>query len=430
LVQSIPIRPSSPAQRVTPPWRPRHLLAAPHRLAFFLAMLVLMASGAWWALVQLQRGGFDALPGYALSPSLTHAAVMSFGFISLFFAGFLFTAGPRWLGVEGPSARAVLPSLAAQAAGWMLWLAGTHLHAAVAGAGLLLALAGMAAMTLRFWRLIARSPVPDQLHARSIGVALIVGCLCMAGLALALAFGAQQAAQRFVVTGLWGFVVVVYVAVAHRMIPFFTSSALPMLNAWRPGWVLALMLGMAGFEAAAVWVDMLLATSSSVAWPLARGIAELAAGAVLLWLAVAWGLVQSLKVRLLAMLHLGFLWLGLGLALGGVLQIAGALMGQPLMPLAALHAVTMGCLGSLMVAMVTRVSCGHSGRALVADNTVWALFWLLQAAVLARVAATVAGGAMQAWLTAAALLWAGVMLAWGLRHAGWYGRPRADGRPG
>ena len=33
--------------------------------------------------------------GYAVSPSLTHAAVMVFGFLPLFFSGFLFTAGPR-----------------------------------------------------------------------------------------------------------------------------------------------------------------------------------------------------------------------------------------------------------------------------------------------------------------------------------------------
>ena len=54
-----------------------------------------------------------------------------------------------------------------------------------------------------------------------------------------------------------------------------------------------------------------------------------------------------------------------------------------------MHAVTIGGLGSLMLAMVTRVSCGHSGRPLVADNLVWALFWLLQATALLRIAAAV-----------------------------------------
>ena len=46
----------------------------------------------------------------------------------------------------------------------------------------------------------------------------------------------------------------------------------------------------------------------------------------------------------------------------------------------------MGCLGSLMLAMVTRVSCGHGGRALVADRLVWTLFWVLQLATVVRLA--------------------------------------------
>ena len=270
--------------------------------------------------------------------------------------------------------------------------------------------------------------MPDRLHAKAIGVALAVGCLSLLGLGTSLALGVGAAERLFILTGLWGFVVVVYVAVAHRMIPFFTSSALPLAQLWRPNWVLGLMLGVAAFEGMAVWLEALLPLPT--AWLAVRGTVELGAGAVLMWLAFAWGLVQSLKVRLLAMLHLGFFWLGIGLVLGGLTQWLALLGDGPALPLAPLHAITMGCLGSLMVAMVTRVSCGHSGRPLVADNLVWALFWLLQAATVLRVAASVAAWPAQALLTTAALLWAAVMGAWGIRYGNWYGRARADGRPG
>lgn len=89
----------------------------------------------------------------------------------------------------------------------------------------------------------------------------------------------------------------------------------------------------------------------------------------------------------------------------------------------------MGFLGSILLAMVTRVSCGHSGRALVADATVWGLFWTLQVAVVLRIAGALpwVGGI---WLALAAAVWAVVMLIWGGRLLNWYGRPRADGRPG
>lgn len=419
---------ANPSSAHATAWRWANVMQAPHKLGFLLAMVVLVASGLWWALVQLQRSGAPVPLPYAVSPTLTHAAVMAFGFIPLFFAGFLFTAGPRWLGMPQPSARDVAPALIAQCAGWVLWLAGAHAHLGVALTGLALAATGLAMVTLRFRRLVRASPVADRMHAQTIAVALTIGCICLAGFGLALALQAPEIGRALLLTGLWGFIVVVYVAVAHRMIPFFTSSALPLLETWRPGWVLGLMLGMAAFEALAVWVE--LAFGAAPPWQALRGAVELAAGGVLLWLAFAWGLVQSLKIRLLAMLHLGFVWLGLALALGGVAHLIGSFADATVLPLAPLHALTMGCLGSLMLAMVTRVSCGHSGRPLVADNLVWTLFWLLQAAVLVRIAGAAPGLAAQWWLTAAALLWAAVMTIWGIRYGNWYGRPRADGRPG
>ena len=83
-------------------WRVQYLMLAPHRLSFFLAMVVLVASALWWGAVQVDRAtGWLGLPyasGYAVSPTLVHSAVMVLGFIPLYFAGFLFTAGPKWLG--------------------------------------------------------------------------------------------------------------------------------------------------------------------------------------------------------------------------------------------------------------------------------------------------------------------------------------------
>ncbi|MDD5325485.1 MAG: NnrS family protein [Polaromonas sp.] len=413
-------------------WRIRYLLLAPHRLGFFLAMLVLVASGLWWALVQLDRVSGMVGLRYALSPSLVHGAVMTFGFTPLFFSGFLFTAGPKWLRVPPLQTRQLLGPLLLQAAGWLLWLAGAHLSALVSEAALLMACAGLCWVTGLFWRLLRLSGVEDQLHARAIGVAFMVGCFSLAGLLISQLLDAPAVALACVLTGLWGFVLVVFVSVAHRMIPFFTSSAMPLVAGWRPFWVLWLMLAAAAVEAAAVWVELggPLQGSGGWLWVLGRGLFELVAGAVLLWLALVWGLVQGLRNRLLVMLHIGFMWLGLALALSGVSQLLGLLQGAPVLGLGALHALTMGCLASLMLAMVTRVSCGHGGRALVADRLIWWLFWLLQVAAVLRIAAAVQSGLVAWLLLAAALLWAGVMGLWGVRLANWYGRLRADGRPG
>lgn len=422
---------AAPAPAPDPAWRWRHLLLAPHRLGFFLAMSVLVFAGAWWALVQVNRAGALLNLSYAVSPSLVHATVMTFGFIPLFFTGFLFTAGPKWLGVRALEASQLRAPLVLLAASWGVWVIGGHVHARVAAIGLTGAVLGLGWIVSLFWRLIAASTVEDRLHAKVIGVGGIVGWLSLAGACIAMGLDATAVGRVFVLTGLWGFVVVTYVTVAHRMIPFFTSSAVPMLAAWRPFWALWVMLAAAALEVVCVWVELAGVPAGDMgrAWALLRGLLELAAGGVVLWLAVAWGLVQSLRIRLLGMLHIGFVWLGLSFVLEGASQLLGLASGAPVLGLGALHALSMGCLGSLMLAMVTRVSCGHSGRALVADNTVWGLFWAVQVATVLRIAGAVPGASAR-FVLAAALLWAAVMAVWGVRYGSWYGRLRVDGKPG
>ena len=59
-----------------------------------------------------------------------------------------------------------------------------------------------------------------------------------------------------------------------------------------------------------------------VPWPAALRAVQVGldvSGAVLLLgLALRWGLVQSLRIRLLAMLHIGFVWLGIAFALSAL----------------------------------------------------------------------------------------------------------------
>lgn len=411
------------------------LMRAPHRLAFFLGVTLLTLSSTWWLLVQWGRQTRGPAVPLAMSPTVAHAAVMSLGFFPLFFAGFLFTAGPKWLGVAAPDARRLLWPLGLQCTGWALWLAGAAWLEWLAWAGMLMASLGLIAMYVRFALLVRASPAADRLHAQAASAAGGVGVCALVGTQAALWFGQTDLALLAIRTGLWGCVVVTYLVVAHRMLPFFTASALPAIAPWRPKWVLWFLLGIAGMEALATWAPLLLAPGAwqgaraPRAWMLALGLAELAAGSVVMWLALAWGLMQSLKVRLLAMLHVGFTWFGVALLLSGASQLLGLRQGVPLLGLGALHALTMGFLGSVLLAMVTRVSCGHSGRALVADNLVWAAFGTLQLATLLRIASALEH--TTGWLTlTAAAAWLVVMLVWGGRLARWYGQPRVDGQPG
>lgn len=411
-------------------WRLRNLLRAPHRLAFFAGLMMLVAIGAWWGLMQMGRTGWLALPAPVLPLSLVHSSLMVWGFFPILFSGFLFTAGPRWLNVPAPVAKDIALPLGLQMVGWLLWLAGSFGSRPVALTGLGIAAAGLLYVTFLFFRLTRQSHVSDQIHARLIAAACLLGCLSLGGLFVSVTLGQPEFSRACVLTALWGFVTVVFVVVSHRMIPFFTSSAMPMVAQWKPFWILWLMVATLLLKASSAWMEMLLwPTGQSPWWLVALGAAELTTGAVLVWIAFVWGLVQSLKNRLLAMLHIGFLWLGISTALQGLAHGMAYHPDAPIWSLSALHAATLGCLLSLTMAMVTRVSCGHSGRALVADSWTWTCFWILQVTTVLRVAAGLDIATPQL-MPASAMLFLATIVVWAGRLMVWYGLPRADGKAG
>jgi uncharacterized protein involved in response to NO len=412
------------------PWRFSRLSSAPHRLGFFAAGALMAASALWWLAVQLLQTADPALPSWAVPPAVAHGLVFAFGFMPLFMVGFLFTAGPRWLGLPDVPAMSLRRPVLALAGGWALFLPAVHLAAPLAAAAVLLAALGWGALLWRFRRLLRASPMPDTVHARAVAWAGLVGLLAMLTAVAALVLQLHDLARAAVRVGLWGFLAPVFAVVAHRMIPFFTASALPALDAWRPWWLMAVML-------ATLAVEALGAAAEVLWWPLPAATSALRllvtapAAGLMLWLAVRWGLVQSLRVRLLAMLHAGFVWLGLALALSALSHARVLWLGpEASLGLAPLHALSVGYLGTTLLAMVTRVAAGHSGRPLAADGLAFGLYLLLQAAALGRVAAALWPAAPAALLVTAALAWAAGCTGWAWRYGGWMGRPRIDGRPG
>jgi uncharacterized protein involved in response to NO len=272
--------------------------------------------------------------------------------------------------------------------------------------------------------------VHDKLHARGVLLAGGLGAAAMAAAAVGVATEKPDLARAAVHAALWGFLAPTFTIVSHRMLPFFTAAALPFLQAWRPTWLLAALLTTLGVTGLAE-VSMLLVWP----WPAsvhgAMAVLQGAAALLLLGLALRWGLLHSMRVRLLGMLHGGFVWLGVALALAAISHLRIALHGDAAsLGLAPLHALTVGYLGATLIAMVTRVAAGHSGRPLVADDLAFGLYVLVQAAALLRVAAALWPSASTALTLVAALSWTAACVGWAGRYGSWLGRPRADGRPG
>ena len=179
-----------------------------------------------------------------------------------------------------------------------------------------------------------------------------------------------------------------------------------------------------------VW--MLLLTHALLEWRDAPGwlwMVDLPLALVFAWHALAW---QPWRLRgpgLLVVLYLAFAWLPIAFILFSIQDLIYASTGHLLLGRAPLHALAIGYFGSMLVAMVTRVTQGHSRRPLQMGAVAWLCFALLQVVVLLRIRAEL-GGDVYLWLVIAAYGWLVAFLPWVLRSAWIYLTPRVDGKPG
>ncbi|MEO5692898.1 MAG: NnrS family protein [Usitatibacter sp.] len=398
----------------------RRLLDAPHRVFFFGAAVQILMVSTWWVITLACRASGAALELPAgLEPARVHAFLMIYGFFPLFIFGFLYTAGPRWLACAAPKRAAyAAPAILAVASAWLM-LPAIHAGAGAAAAVLLVTLFAWTWLIAQFVGWIVASPAEDRLHPITVACALAVGLAGVTAARLWLITGSPVAARFMEAAGLWGFLVPLFATVSHRMIPFFTASVAPYVMPWRPGWTLAILAGGAVVHGA-------LAAAGLGAW---TWIVDAPAGALAVYLAWRWGFARSFSNRMLAMLHVGFAWMGAAWLLHA-LQSALLLAGVHALGLAPVHALTTGFLTSLALALVSRVSRGHSGHTVAADRLTWVVFLVLQAAALARVSADIFLTAYGSLLLLAAGLWLACFAAWTWRYLPYYWRARADGRPG
>lgn len=387
-------------------------LDTPHRLCFAAAAGLWCLSALAWA---LEMGGVIVPAAPALAwRYVVHAQVFGLGPMPLFIAGFLFTAGPRWLRVPPTQARVLAVPVALVFAGWLWVIVWAAVTPSGIAAGLGLVALGWAALLRQLWRLRVGADASRTLHfdLAALACALLTACLCAT--AIATAAGLPAAARTAALAGLWWGVVTVFVVASHRMLPFVgggLSAAIerrwPLANLWLL-WSAALVGG------AAVWPW---AEPGSVPGTL-RGLHAL--GVALL--SASWwlhGMRQpGHKAPLVAMFLRAWVWWTFAWCCFATQQwpwLDGP--AQAALGTAALHALTLGHLGGTMLAMVTRISVTLAGQSVAIDRGARVLEVLLQGAVLARVAAALwpARSGYGLWL--AAVLWAALATAWTWRHA-------------
>lgn len=393
----------------------RTFSAAPHRLFFAAGIALLLFAATWWFVVLVLRQAGVALLQSPVPAVFVHGGFMLLLVFAPFMFGFLLTVFPRWQPAPAVPRNVHVAIFVFMNVAHVLFIAGMYSNRFMLAAALgVLMLAWMLLIgALVSCLAAARQRVP---HALTVLVGLLCGFLGVA------AFFGQVASGNFSTwplvrgLGLWGFLVPVYFSVCHRMVPFFTSRVVPDYVVYRPD---ALLYAVVALAVARALLEPVPEWRWLVTVPLA-GIAT--------WFWWKWRPRKAGVAAMLAVLHIAYAWFAVALLMYAAQDIALSL-GYSLLGNAPMHALGIGYFGGMLLAMVTRVTLGHSGRELFMNRWTWYLFLLLQLTALSRIAAEFSW--FNDWgVTIAAAMWLFAFAEWARRHAGIYFRPRCDGVPG
>jgi uncharacterized protein involved in response to NO len=113
-----------------------------------------------------------------------------------------------------------------------------------------------------------------------------------------------------------------------------------------------------------------------------------------------WRGLATTSEPLLFVLHVAYLWLPVGYALTAL-----AAFGLVFPATAALHALTMGAIGNMILAVTSRVALAHTGRSLHAPRLIVISYAILNAAVVARILSPLNSGLSVEMIDLSALGW-------------------------
>ena len=340
-----------------------------------------------------------------------HVHEMLFGYTGGIVVGFLLTAVPNWTGRLPVVGRPLALLFGLWLAGRMAMLAAA-LDADVAAAAwplvvdslFLFAMAGVV------WR-----EVLTGRNWRNVPVAVMVTLFALANAGFHLEPGGGGVASLSTRIGL-AVVALLIAVIGGRVTPSFTRN-------WqiKRGGPLPAVTGRIDAMALAITAAGLAAWSLVPTHP-AAGALLLAAGILNLVRLIRWRGDATRSEPLVWILHLGYLWLSVGLLLTGLSVAAPALFPAS----AGVHALTAGATGVMTLAIMTRASRGHTGRPLTAGKVEVLIYALVNAAALTRVVGGLVPEIYQLLLVVSAGLWSGAFLTFAVGYAPMLLSPRPD----
>jgi uncharacterized protein involved in response to NO len=304
------------------------------------------------------------------------------------------------------------------------WLCG---RAALLFSGLLPALLTML-LDLLFpvlFGLIATREIYGARNTRNYGVLAIAWMLSIFTLlwhAAAIGLLAEEAAadvQR-ILSRLFVYLFAVLITIlGGRVIPGFTGTWLRMRGVTRlPGSRTRLESTLVPLTIAAGLSQSLMPSG------VVTGLLCISAGAAHLLRLSGWRGLATTAEPLLLVLHVAYGWLGVGFLLLGAVAL-----GMALPETAALHALTVGGIGGVILGMITRVALGHTGRPLHAARLIQIAYLLLNVSALVRSFGPLDASSIALAYTGSGLLWIAAFGLFVWHYAPILVQPRAD-QPG
>ncbi len=314
-----------------------------------------------------------------------HVHEMLYGYLPAVMTGFLLTAIPNWTGrlpIRG------LPLLVLVA----VWVAGRVAVTVSAGIGWLPA----AIIDVSFLVLVIAATGREIVAGknwRNLKVVGMVTLLLAGNIAFHLEAHTQGSARYGVRIGIATMVLLIMV-IGGRIIPSFTRNWLVRQNPGR------LPAPFGRFDVAAIALSAA-ALALWVAQPAGQlsALALAAAGVLNIVRLGRWAGDRTWRDRLVLILHVGYAFVPVGFLL------AGAAAADVVAADAGIHAWTVGAAGTMTLAVMSRASLGHTGKALVASAVTQAIYAAIVIAALARICSSLEPARSEPLLYVTALGW-------------------------
>ncbi|WP_299560389.1 NnrS family protein [uncultured Sulfitobacter sp.] len=367
-------------------WRGPAVLSFGFRPLFLLAALWAAGAMAVWSAM---LAGMFTLPS-RFDPVTWHAHEFLLGYLGAVIGGFLLTAVPNWTG-RLPVVGWRLGGLCA------LWLVG---RLAIAVSAYLPGW-GVAGADLIFFVVLAvvilREIVAGR-NWRNLPVLILLTLLILSNALFHLDAGQGGYAAGGIGLRLGlATVLVLIVLIGGRIIPSFTRNWLV-----KRGATALPTPPMQRFDKAAIGLTVAVLIGWCVApgHPLA-GVGLLILSVVHLVRFARWRAERTLVEPLVWILHVAYACIPLGALAMGLAILVPSFISQA----SALHVWTVGAIGLMTVAVMTRATKGHVGRPLVAGRPTVAIYLVLIGSVISRPAADLVPQMRDVFLTVSATLW-------------------------